>query len=95
VTIFTVALLAFGIHNMYSFYMGLSEYKSTIGFYIFSTTALIGNCVNGWFDTQHWKDYGWQITALITHYSVVCMALCQGICFVIINYQLIALRKER
>jgi len=54
VTIFTVALLAFGIYNLYSFYMGLSEYKSTIGFYIFSMMALIFNCANGWIDPKNW-----------------------------------------
>ena len=84
VTILTFALIVFGIHNLYSFYMGLSEYKSTIGFYIFSLTALISNCANSWINTKHWLDLPWQITSLITHYATVCMALCQGICFVII-----------
>jgi hypothetical protein len=41
VTILTVALILFGMSNLVRYYAGLSEYKSTIGFYFFSTITLI------------------------------------------------------
>lgn len=59
VTILTLFLIIFGIHNLYSFYKGLAEYKSTIGFYIFSLTTLISNCANGWIDINHWDALMW------------------------------------
>jgi hypothetical protein len=95
VTILTFALIIFGVHNLFSFYRGLAEYKSTIGFYIFSLTTLISNCANSWINVSGWYELPWQITSLITHYTTVCMALCQGICFVIIILQLIALKQEQ
>lgn len=76
VTILTSALVIFGIHNLYSFYRGLSEYKSTIGFYIFSLTTVITNCANSWINVDGWTSNPWQITSLVTHYTTVSMALC-------------------
>jgi hypothetical protein len=59
VTILTLFLIIFGIHNLYFFYKGLAEYKSTIGFYIFSLTTIISNCANGWIDIDNFKELKW------------------------------------
>lgn len=48
VTILTFMLIFFGIRNLKYYYKGLSEYNSTIGFYIFSLATLVLNVTNKW-----------------------------------------------
>lgn len=59
VTILTLILIVFGIHNLYYFYKGLAEYNSTIGFYIFSLATLVFNLANDWIDINDWPTLKW------------------------------------
>jgi len=48
VTVLTLIVIYFGIHNLCYYYKGLAEYNSTIGFYIFSLATLALNLAVGW-----------------------------------------------
>jgi len=94
VTILTFILICFGIYNLCYYYKGLAEYKSTIGFYIFSLAALLLSLANGWIYISEWDEISWQLTSLSAHWTSTCMALCQGVCFVILSLTLTNMKKD-
>ena len=59
VTILTALLILFGLSNLYKYRAGLFEYKSSVGFYIFSLATLFLQCGLAWISVEYYDDVYW------------------------------------
>ena len=78
-TFLSLAVVCFGLRNLYYHSAQIKQHKAMVWFYVFGLSTLVFGAVNIWINIQEYKEAPWRLTELGSHYTDICMSWCQTI----------------